>query len=112
MDSGTLDDDDKFVAPPPWTIVRHTIVGLAVIFGIVFLLGALVREPIEHYSKVSIGEFGLAGVFAGVVVVDSTPFLTHDPILFTAFFAGYPPIALAAVMAVASLIAACVNWVG
>jgi membrane protein YqaA with SNARE-associated domain len=114
MDIGTngASDDDEFVPPPPWTIVRHIVLGLLAIFGIVFVLGLTLRAPIEYYSKLIVGSLGLTGVFAGVVLLDSTPFLTHEPILFTAYFAKYPPIPLAAVLAAGSLTAACINWVG
>lgn len=114
MDSGTngAGDDDDFVPPPPWTIVRHLVLGLAAIFGVVFVLGLTLREPIEYYSELVVGSFGLTGVFAAVVLLDSTPFLTHEPILFTAFWANYPRLPLAGVLAAGSLTAACVNWIG
>ncbi len=104
-------DDDEFVLPPLGSIVRHLVVGLAAVFGVVFLLGTLLREPLEHYSQLIVGKLGLGGVFVGVVLLDATPFLSHEPILVASYLAHYPLVPLGGVLAAGSLVAACVNWV-
>ena len=84
------------------------LVGLLVFAG---LTGLLLREPITAAGEWLLGTFGLAGLFVGVLLTDTSPIpMTHEPVLFLGISAGEDFWHLLAVGASASVCAGPVGW--
>jgi len=70
-------------------LIRKGILGLIGILGVAGLTGALFKEPLQAVGAAFIGHFGLAGLFAGVILTDASPLpLTNEPLVFLARGAG------------------------
>ena len=86
--------------------VRKAVIGLVLILLVAGLSGVLLREPITQLATWFLERFGLVGIFAGVVLTDTSILpLTNEPLLLLATSAGVDAWPLFAVSAVASTLA-------
>lgn len=92
------------------TLVRRTIIGIAILMLVAGLAGLLLREEIETLGAGLVARWGLGGLFASVLVVDWSPLpLTHEPLLLLAVAGGVGPWTVFVVAALASV---CSGFVG
>lgn len=61
---------------------------LGLLFLLVVVLGSAAREPIELVSIRLVEEFGVVGLFVGVLCIDSIPGLTNEPLLLLGLSGG------------------------
>jgi membrane protein YqaA with SNARE-associated domain len=61
------------------------LVGLTLIVG---LAAWTLQAPLERLSHWFVDQFGLAGVFFGILVMDALPATTHEPMLFIGYEGG------------------------
>ena len=95
------------------TLVRNTVLGLALLLLAAGLLGLLLRAPLMALSSWFVDRFGLAGVFAGVWFADTSPLpLTHEPVLLLGVSAGLDSWVLFATAALASVLAGPSGYLG
>jgi membrane protein YqaA with SNARE-associated domain len=93
---------------------RNLIIKLAVIllllFFVVLVLGATLREPIDAFAQVVVERYGVVGLFFAVMCVDSIPGLTNEPLLLLASSGGlgYWPILISA--GAGSVLGGVVGW--
>lgn len=83
--------------------------GIAAAVAVVALLAAWLQEPLQEISTLFVAEFGLLGVFVGVLFVD-TFHLTHEPVLLAAYVGGVPFWTIVGVASVASILAGPLGW--
>ena len=90
-------------------LVRRLAVGLIGLLCVVGALSYWFKDPLTDGSRVFVEQFGLAGVFGGVLFTD-TFLLTHEPVLFAAHAGGlgFWPIFLTA--SAASICAGGLGW--
>ena len=69
-------------------LIRRLIVGLAVLVIAAFVIGLTLRKPIEWLSAIFVENFGVAGIFTGVLVLDSIPFTMSEPLLLLGYAGG------------------------
>lgn len=83
--------------------------GLLTLFVVFAALGFAMQEPLTQLSAWFVGEFGLIGLFIGVVVIDVLP-LTHEPLLFLGYSGGlgFWPVWFTA--SVGSVCAGLISW--
>ncbi len=94
-------------------LLRRALGGLVLILVVAGVAGVVLREPITAVAEVFIGRFGLAGLFAGVLFTDASPFpLTHEPVLLLGVAMGIPWWKLAFVGSLASVTAGPVGYCG
>ena len=109
MGSGVSDEvgaADGAAEPIDWSkSIRKLIIGLVVLAAGVILLAITLREPIEAIAGPLAERYGAAGVFAGVFVLDLSPFSTHDPVLLGAWSGGLSFLTIAAAAGSASMLA-------
>lgn len=74
------------------------LLGLALLVGVLAVVGAAVREPVTAFSAGLVAELGLLGMFAAVLAMDPIPGLGFQPALFFGYTGGLPvlPLVLAA----------------
>lgn len=84
-------------------------IGLLVLMGLVFVVSLTLKEQIEWLGTAFVQNFGLWGVFGGVIFTDSF-MLTHEPILLIAYKGGlgFWPVCVTA--CIASVLAGTVGW--
>lgn len=92
-------------------LVVKSVVGLTLLLAVAGLTGLLFREPISAGATWLYERLGLAGLFLGVLITDTSPLpLTHEPVLFLGVSAGEDPWRILAVTATASVLAGPVGW--
>ena len=87
-------------------LIFKAVVGLAVLVGVSYLCGVVLREPIELAGQVALDRFGYLGLACGVIVTDSSPLpLTNEPLVLLAVGADRPGNEVFAVVSAASVCA-------
>ncbi|MCO4770730.1 MAG: VTT domain-containing protein [Deltaproteobacteria bacterium] len=87
-------------------LIRKSIVGLIVILAVAGLTGVLFKEPLQAIGAAFIDNFGLAGLFVGVIITDASPLpLTNEPLVFLARGAGLDVWTIFGVVSAASVVA-------
>jgi membrane protein YqaA with SNARE-associated domain len=76
-----MDDTD---VPPLGSLLWQVVVGLVVLTVVAGLVALVLAEPIERFGEWFVGQFGLWGVFIGVLVLDALPGTVHEPLLLVA----------------------------
>ena len=108
----THSPDDDWV-PLPWTtLLFRLVIGIVALGGVLAAVGWLARGPLTAWSAWLVADLGYRGLFLGVILFDSTPFTTHDPLLLAALFSGYPLLPLGLTVSAGAFVAAWVNWLG
>lgn len=88
-------------------------IGIVLLLLVAGALGLLLEEPITAMATAFVDRFGLAGIFAAVVMTDASPLpMTHEPILLIGVSADVPPMVLWGVAASASVFAGLVGYAG
>jgi membrane protein YqaA with SNARE-associated domain len=89
------------------------IIGLVILVAAAGAVGLLLREPLVACASWFVERFGLAGVFVGVMVTDTSPLpLTHEPVLLLGVGAGINSWTLFGVAAAASTLSGPVGYFG
>lgn len=102
-------EDERYVVDR--RLIRKSFVGLVLILGVAGLTGVLFKEPLEAVGGAFIDNFGLAGLFAGVIVTDASPLpLTNEPLIFLARGAGVGAGVIFAIVSAASVTAGAVGY--
>jgi membrane protein YqaA with SNARE-associated domain len=92
-------------------LILKAVGGLAALLIFAGLTGLLLREPVTLAGEWLIGNFGLAGIFVGVLITDTSPIpMTHEPVLFLGITAGESFWRILAAGASASVLAGPVGW--
>ena len=95
------------------SLVLKAAVGVLALLAFAALTGLLLREPITAAATWLYARLGLAGIFLGVLITDSSPIpMTHEPVIFLAVSAGESPWRILAVSASASVLAGPTGWSG
>lgn len=91
-------------------LARQMLIGVPLIMVAFGVAGWAFHEPLTRISEVFVQNFGLVGLFFGVLLVDSTVF-TNEPLLFFGYAGGlgFWPVCLTA--SAASVLAGPVGWV-
>ena len=85
-------------------LLIKTGVGILVLVAVAALLAAVLYEPITTVTEAFLDRFGLPGIFAAVVITDTSPLpMTHEPVLLLGVAAGVNPWLLWAVASTASV---------
>jgi len=93
-------------------IVRKTIIGLSLLLAFSGLCGWLFKEPIVAIGQAFLDRFGLAGLFIGTIIADTSPLpLTHEPLSFIAIAAGLPSWKIIGVISAGSVASGPTGWV-
>lgn len=103
--------DDLAEAPSLTALARQLAASLVVIGVAAYLVSRFLRGPIERAGAAFVDEFGLLGVFAGVLALDTLPGTIHEPLMALAWEGGlaYLPIVLAS--GTGSVAAGVFGWV-
>ena len=102
-------EDERYVVDR--RLIRKSFVGLVLILGVAGLTGVLFKEPLQAVGGAFIDNFGLAGLFAGVIVTDASPLpLTNEPLIFLARGAGVGAGVIFAIVSAASVTAGAVGY--
>ena len=101
--------------PSPYKVdaklVGKAVAGLAVLLGVSYLCGVVLREPIEVGGKAALDRLGYWGLAAGVIITDASPLpMTNEPLVILAIGAGRPAYTVFAVISAASVCAGFVGW--
>ena len=95
------------------SLLWKTLGGLVAIVLVAALAGVVLREPISSLAALFVDQFGLAGLFFGVLFTDASPFpLTHEPILLLGVAMDVDWWTLALVCSAASVTAGPVGYLG
>lgn len=94
-DPAQVTNEDPLALP---TLLRRLALGFVLLLVALAVVFKLAHEPLTAVSHSFVDNFGLAGVFVGCLLIDTTPGLTHEPILVVAKQGGlgFWPIFLAA----------------
>jgi membrane protein YqaA with SNARE-associated domain len=85
--------------------LKRLVVSVVVIFAAIVALGFVFRTPLEHFSRVVIERFGLAGIGGGIFVADMFTFpIPPDLYLLAGSAAQADPYLVIAVGSVASIL--------
>ncbi|MEZ4239616.1 MAG: hypothetical protein R3F59_26370 [Myxococcota bacterium] len=81
------------------------------VLAVAAVCGVVLRGPITAAGDAFLGRFGLAGLFAGVLLTDSSPLpMTHEPVLLLAVARGLALSTIGAVASAASVAAGPLGW--
>lgn len=94
----------------PRALAWRLAVGLVSFLAVVAALGLTLRGPVEAISAWFVAELGLVGIFAGVLVTDTLPFLVHEPLLLFGLTGGLGFLPVFAAAASASVLAGFVGY--
>ena len=76
---------------PLWPTLRKLLMGFAVIFLLSLLLGTFFKEPIQAFGGMLVARFGLPGLSAIILFLDSVPTpLSGVPFMLLALAGGAP----------------------
>ena len=85
-------------------LLIKTGVGILALVAVAAILAAVLYEPITLVAETFLDRFGLLGIFAAVVVTDTSPLpMTHEPVLLLGVGAEVNPWLLWAVASAASV---------
>ena len=113
--------DSEPPVPPPDLVVdaddlalsqlfKQLAVGLLILLTVAFVAGLTLKTPIEAASAYFVSKFGLAGIFAGIMVLDAVPFTTHEPLLLLGVQGGLGFWTVFLVAGTASTLSGFVGW--
>ncbi len=95
------------------SLVLKAAVGVLALLAFAALTGLLLREPITVAATWLYAHLGLAGIFLGVLIADSSPIpMTHEPVTFLAVSAGESFWRLLVTSGTASVLAGPTGWTG
>lgn len=85
--------------------------GSVLVLALALVSGVLLREPLQTWGTAFLDRFGLAGLFVGVIITDSSILpMTNEPLVLLAIGAGVSPWTVIALTAIASACAGPVGW--
>ncbi|MCP4867918.1 MAG: hypothetical protein GY898_04305 [Proteobacteria bacterium] len=94
-------------------LLRKMGIGVVVLLAVAAGLAFALEEPITTMATAFVDTFGMAGIFAAVVITDASPLpMTHEPILLIGVSADVAPMVLWGVAAAASVTAGLVGYGG
>ncbi len=92
-------------------LVVKALVGLAVLLGLSYLCGVLLRDPIVEAGRWALQTFGLGGLFVGSMITDASPLpMTNEPLMLLALSGGEAPRTIFLVVSCASVTAGFVGY--
>jgi len=100
-------------SPIDRSLLRQMAVGVVLLLGVAAVLALVLEGPITTMATAFVDRFGMAGIFAAVVITDASPLpMTHEPILLIGVSADVDIAVLWAVAASASVTAGLVGYTG
>jgi len=91
--------------------LRRLLIGAALALALGAVCGVLLREPLVEWGGGFIDRFGLAGLFLGTLITDSSLLpLTNEPLVLLAISGGTSPWTAFAVTSTASVLAGPLGW--
>ncbi|MEL6187413.1 MAG: VTT domain-containing protein [Myxococcota bacterium] len=103
----------RVLAPPlDRSVLIRFVLGVVLLIGAVGALGWFFRAQMASAAEWFVGEFGLYGVFFGMLLVDAYAFppLAHEPILFFAHAGGLDFLQVALVAGAGSFLAGPIGY--
>ncbi len=93
------------------TLVRKTVLGLALLLVFSGVCGWLFKEPIVLLGQAFLERFGLVGLLVGTIITDTSPLpLTHEPLTFLAIAAGLPTWQIVTAISAGSVASGPIGW--
>jgi len=92
-------------------MIGKTVVGLLLLLLLSGACAFLLKDPLVSLGEAFLERFGLAGLFVGTIIADTSPLpLTHEPLTFLGITAGIPAATLLATIAAASVTSGPIGW--
>jgi membrane protein YqaA with SNARE-associated domain len=89
------------------------LVGLAAVLALAYLCGAAFRAPLVTAGTLAMEQFGLTGLFLGVLATDASPLpLTNEPLIVLWITGGVATVTVFLVVSMASVTAGIVGYIG